>query len=60
VVNNGRAAVLALAFLLRRDRVAVDVVDSVLLIPRRADDPEGAFGLARTIASLIATTGRRA
>jgi hypothetical protein len=58
--GNGRAAMLTLAFLLRRDRVAIDVAEPLLLVMRRADDAEGAAGLAHMIATLIEATGRRA
>ncbi|MEU4479421.1 Fic family protein [Micromonospora sp. NPDC023966] len=58
--GNGRAAMLALDAVLRRAGVVLDQVAPVLLVPRRADDPDGARDLARLVDVLIAATRRRA
>jgi hypothetical protein len=44
--GNGRAGMLTLAYLLARDHITIDVAEPLLIIPRRADDPSGAAGLA--------------
>ncbi|MGY0004035.1 Fic family protein [Micromonospora sp. I033] len=58
--GNGRAAMLVLDTVLRRDGVLLDQVAPALLVARRADDPDGAADLARLIDVLIAATRRRA
>ncbi|MET8832813.1 Fic family protein [Micromonospora sp. NPDC004540] len=58
--GNGRAAMLALDAVLRRHGVVLDQVAPILLVARRADDPDGARGLAGLIDVLIAATRRRA
>ncbi|CAL9351967.1 hypothetical protein SUDANB121_00497 [Nocardiopsis dassonvillei] len=57
--GNGRAAFLALVFLLAREGVALDQVGPVRRVARYADDPEGALGLADLLALLIDTARRR-
>ncbi|MEH0822724.1 MULTISPECIES: Fic family protein [unclassified Micromonospora] len=57
--GNGRAAMLALYFLLVRDRAVPDLAAPVLRTVRRADDPDGAADLVRLLDVLIAATRRR-
>lgn len=56
--GNGRAAMLALAFVLARERVLLDQVHP-LQTTRWADDPEGAADLARLLGLLISAAERR-
>ena len=58
--GNGRAAMLCLAFVLRRDRVVLDLVAPVLRVVRRAGDLAGTLDLIRLIEILIAAAARRA
>ncbi|RZU73548.1 Fic/DOC family protein [Micromonospora kangleipakensis] len=58
--GNGRAAMLTLDFVLRRDRVVLDLAAPALVVVRRADDPGGAADLARLVDVLITATRRRA
>lgn len=53
--GNGRAALLALAFVLARADVTLDEVGP-LHFPRYADDPAGAADLATFVAALIRST----
>ncbi|MEH1057918.1 Fic family protein [Micromonospora sp. CPCC 206171] len=57
--GNGRAAMLALYFLLVRDRAVPDLAAPVLRTVRRADDLDGAADLVRLLDVLIAATRRR-
>ncbi|MEU5791476.1 Fic family protein [Micromonospora purpureochromogenes] len=57
--GNGRAAMLALYFVLVRDRAVPDLAAPVLRTVRRADDPDGAADLVRLLDVLIAATRRR-
>ncbi|WP_446214044.1 Fic family protein [Micromonospora sp. IBSANI012] len=57
--GNGRAAMLALYFLLVRDRAVPDLAAPVLRTVRRSDDPDGAADLVRLLDVLIAATRRR-
>ncbi len=57
--GNGRAALLALAFLLARADITIDQAAPLFLVSRRADDRHGAEGLARLIDTLIYATRRR-
>lgn len=58
--GNGRAAFLALVFLLAREGIALDQVGPVRRVARYADDPEGALGLAELLAVLVDAARRRA
>jgi hypothetical protein len=57
--GNARAAMLTLAFLLRRDRVTIELAEPLLVVVRRAGDPDGAAALAHMLATLMAATRRR-
>jgi hypothetical protein len=57
--GNARAGMLTLAFLLRRDRVTIELAEPLLVVVRRADDPDGASALAHMLAALIEATRRR-
>jgi len=56
--GNGRAALLALDFVLRRYGIALDLV-APLCVVRRPDDPDGALDLVRLIDALIRGARRR-
>ena len=58
--GNARAGLLCLYYVLRRDRVLIDLAAPALTTVRRADDMPGALDLVRLIHVLIAATGRRA
>jgi hypothetical protein len=58
--GNARAAMLALYFLLARERAVPDLAAPALVTARRADDADGAGDLARLLAVLIDATARRA
>ncbi|MGC9665288.1 Fic family protein [Planosporangium sp. 12N6] len=58
--GNARAAMLTLYFVLRRDRVVLDLAAPLLVVVRRADDPAGALDLVRLVDVLITATRRRA
>lgn len=58
--GNGRAAFLALVFLLAREDVALDQVGPVRRMERHAHDAEGALGLAELLAVLADAARRRA
>ncbi|MBM0224839.1 hypothetical protein [Micromonospora sp. ATA51] len=47
-----------LRFVLRRDRVVLDLAAPALVVARRADDPDGATDLARLVDVLITATRR--
>jgi hypothetical protein len=51
--GNGRAAMLALYFILAREEIVLGQAAPILMTVRRADDPAGAFDLARLITILI-------
>ncbi|WP_250006791.1 Fic family protein [Actinoplanes sp. M2I2] len=57
--GNARLAGLVLHFVLLRGGIELDDVRPLLTIVRRADDPEGAAGLARLIHGTAAATHRR-
>ncbi|MFC7545513.1 Fic family protein [Plantactinospora sp. GCM10030261] len=57
--GNGRAALLAMQFVLHRDGVVLDLVAPVTVV-RRADDQGGAEALVRLVHALIEGTRRRA
>ena len=50
--GNARAALLCLAFVLRRERITLDPAGPVLTVVRRADDPDGARDLVRLVTLL--------
>ncbi|WKE71978.1 Fic family protein [Streptomyces sp. WP-1] len=56
--GNGRAALLALGFVLAQEDILLDEVGPIQ-IRRYADDPVGAASLARIIHTLAVVTGRR-
>ena len=56
--GNGRSALLALGFVLHREKVGLDQVGP-LPMARYADDPEGAADFAALVAVLIRETARR-
>lgn len=57
--GNGRLAGLVLLFVLLRENVELDEVAPILTTVRRADDPDGAAGLARLVHGVAAATRRR-
>lgn len=57
--GNARLAALVLAFVLRREEVELDEVTPILTVVRRADDAEGAAGLARLVHGIAEATQRR-
>ncbi|GAA4253574.1 hypothetical protein [Dactylosporangium darangshiense] len=57
--GNARLAGLALQFVLLRGGVELDEVAPILTTVRRADDAEGAAGLARLVHGIAAATHRR-
>ncbi|GGN64119.1 hypothetical protein GCM10010112_24060 [Actinoplanes lobatus] len=57
--GNARLAGMVLHFLLLRDGIELDEVAPILRTVRRADDAEGAAGLARMVHGIAAATGRR-
>ncbi|MEU1655024.1 Fic family protein [Streptomyces griseofuscus] len=56
--GNGRAALLALGFVLAREQILLDEVGPIQ-IRRYADDPVGALSLARIVRALAVATERR-
>lgn len=59
VDGNARSALLALAFVLAGDGIVLDEVGPIAQLSRRADDAEGAAGLAGLVVALIEGTRRR-
>ncbi|GAB7045785.1 hypothetical protein [Catenuloplanes indicus] len=57
--GNARLGGLVLQFVLLRAGVALDDVHPILTTVRRADDPDGAAGLARLIHGTALATARR-
>ncbi|MEU8659258.1 hypothetical protein, partial [Actinoplanes philippinensis] len=57
--GNGRLAGLALQFVLLRERVCLDEPAPILTAVRRADDADGAAGLARLVHGIAGATHRR-
>ncbi|MFC4071832.1 hypothetical protein [Actinoplanes subglobosus] len=57
--GNARLGGLVLHFVLRRAGVELDEVGPILTIVRRADDTEGAAGLARLVHGIATATHRR-
>lgn len=57
--GNARLAGLVLHFVLLRAGVELDEVRPILGVVRRADDPEGAAGLARLVHGIATATHRR-
>jgi hypothetical protein len=58
--GNARLGGLAMQFVLLSERVELDEVRPLLTVARRADDAEGAAGLARMVHGIAAATRRRA
>ncbi|MEU7903509.1 Fic family protein [Actinoplanes sp. NPDC049118] len=58
--GNARAALLCLYFVLRRDRVTIDLAAPVLTVVRRTGDLPGTLDMIRLMEVLIAATRRRA
>lgn len=58
--GNGRAAMLAMYYVLRRGAVVLDQAGPLLMTVRRADDQRGAISLANLIVVLARATVRRA
>lgn len=58
--GNARLSGVVLHFVLVRAGVELDEVHPILTTVRRADDPDGAAGLARLIHGIAVATGRRA
>ncbi|GIF39028.1 Fic family protein [Actinoplanes xinjiangensis] len=57
--GNARLAGLALQFVLQREEVHLDEPEPILIAVRRADDAEGAAGLARLVHGIAGATHRR-
>lgn len=57
--GNARAALLALVFVLGRDRVVLDRLGPLPVLTRWADDPVAAVDLVRLLRVLVRQAGRR-
>ncbi|MFV2173525.1 Fic family protein [Actinomadura sp. LOL_016] len=57
--GNARAALLALVFVLGRDRVVLDHLGPLPVLARWADDPVAAVELVRLLRVLVRQAGRR-
>ncbi|MET7297951.1 Fic family protein [Embleya sp. NPDC005575] len=57
--GNGRAAMLALDFVLTRDQVRIDAVGPLFQLPRQAGDADGALAFVRLLTALLTAPYRR-
>ncbi|WP_331771081.1 hypothetical protein OG948_46495 (plasmid) [Embleya sp. NBC_00888] len=57
--GNGRAAMLTLDFVLARERIRIDAVGPLFLIPHQAGDAGGAAAFVRLLDALLTAPGRR-